>query len=129
VTTARLKEKVGQYLKEGELICVVEEPAALEVEVALAEEDVARVQAGQAVALKARVLPLEELAARGGRGGPAPVRGAVQGNGAGPCRLEQLAGDLKPEMTGYARVYTDRRRLGRIALDRAVRFLRTEFWW
>src|SRR5205814_7429599 len=30
VTTPRLKEKVGQYLREGELICAVEESAELE---------------------------------------------------------------------------------------------------
>jgi hypothetical protein len=32
-------------------------------------------------------------------------------------------------MTGYGRVYTGRRPLGEILLDRAMRFLRTEFWW
>ena len=34
VTTARLREKVGQFLREGELICLVEGPAALEAEAA-----------------------------------------------------------------------------------------------
>src|SRR5262249_36066815 len=30
ITTAHLKEKIGHYVREGELICVVEEPAGLE---------------------------------------------------------------------------------------------------
>ena len=59
MTTPHLKEKVGQYVREGDLIGVVEEPAVLEAEIALAEQDVARVRPGQTVSLKARALPLE----------------------------------------------------------------------
>src|SRR5262249_28632171 len=51
VTTPRLKEKVGQYLHEGDLICQVEEPTVLEAEVALPEQDVADVEPGQVVTL------------------------------------------------------------------------------
>jgi hypothetical protein len=32
-------------------------------------------------------------------------------------------------MTGHARVYTGRQSVGRVLLDRGLRFLRTEFWW
>jgi hypothetical protein len=32
-------------------------------------------------------------------------------------------------MTGYARVFTGRRSLGSVLLDRALRWVRTEFWW
>src|SRR5262249_62221069 len=57
ITTSHLREKVGQYVHEGDLICAVEELAGLEVEIALAEQGAARVRPGQAVALKARALP------------------------------------------------------------------------
>ena len=46
ITTPLSKEKVGQYLREGDLICVVEESAGLEAEIALTEQDVARVRRG-----------------------------------------------------------------------------------
>ena len=36
---------------------------------------------------------------------------------------------LRPEMTGYARVYTGQRPVGGLLWNRAWRFLRTEFWW
>lgn len=36
---------------------------------------------------------------------------------------------LRTAMSGYARVYTGRRSLGGILLDRAMRLFRTEFWW
>jgi multidrug efflux pump subunit AcrA (membrane-fusion protein) len=129
VTTVRSREKVGQYLREGDLICLVEEPAELEAEVSLAEQDVARVRAGQPVNLKARALPFETLATQVDRVAPAAGRGEVQSSVAVYCRLDNAALELRPEMTGYARVYTGRRAIGAILLDRVLRFVRTEFWW
>jgi multidrug efflux pump subunit AcrA (membrane-fusion protein) len=131
ITTARLRERLGQYLREGELICQVEEPAALEAEVALPEEEVARVQPGQPVRLKARALPFETFTARVDRIAPAAVRGDAQSTVIVYCRLP-LPPDgaaLRPGMTGYARVYTGRRPVAGFLLDRALRFFRTEFWW
>ena len=43
------------------------------------------------------------------------------------CRLQNTS-DLRQGMTGYARIYTGRRSIGEIAADRALSFLRTEFW-
>jgi multidrug resistance efflux pump len=129
VTTPRLKEKVGQYLCEGELICVVEEPAGLEVEITLAEQDVARVRPGQAVALRARTLPFETLQAQVGRIAPAAGRGDVQSTFSVYCRLDDCPPGLRPGMTGYGRIDTGQRPLGGILLDRALRWLRTECWW
>ena len=59
---------------------------------------------------------------------PLPARGEVPGTVTVYCRLEDPAG-LRPGMTGHARVYTGKRPLGEIALDRVLRFVRTEFWW
>jgi multidrug resistance efflux pump len=129
VSTTRLKEKVGQFLREGDLICVVEELAELEAEVSLAEQDVARVRAGQTVELKARALPFERIVTRVERIAPAAGRGDVQSSVLLYCRLDHSAADLRPEMTGHARVSTGARPVGAILLDRALRLLRTEFWW
>jgi multidrug efflux pump subunit AcrA (membrane-fusion protein) len=129
VTTARLREKVGQYLREGDLIGVVEEPAGQEAELSLNEQDVPRVRVGQEVALKARGLPFETLATTVDRIAPAAGRGEAQGSVVVCCRLDSSPADLRPEMTGHARVYTGRRPIGAIVLDRVLRFVRTEFWW
>jgi multidrug resistance efflux pump len=141
ITTPRLKEKVGQYVREGEPICLVEEPAELEAEVTLAEQDVARVRPGQAVELKARALPFETFQAQVERIAPRSVRPEAQAGtpaaGAGEvpgsvtvyCRLAEPQAELRPGMTGYARIYSGRRSVGTILLDRALRLLRTEFWW
>ena len=45
------------------------------------------------------------------------------------CRPDQYPADLKPEMTGYARILTGTRPLGAVLFDGFVRFVRTEFWW
>jgi multidrug resistance efflux pump len=129
VITPRLKERAGQYVREGELLCTVEEPSRLEAEVTLAEQDVPRVRAGQEVGLKARALPFETLPARVDRVAPAAGRGDVTGVVTVYCGLGGVPGELRPGMTGHARVYTGRRSLAAIGLDRALRYLRTEFWW
>jgi multidrug resistance efflux pump len=137
ITTPRLKEKIGQYVREGDLIGVVEEPASLEVEIALAEQDVARVQSGQPVKLKARALPFETFQTAVERIAPATVKGDPQGTVKGDpqgmvtvyCRLTTHGAELRPGMTGHARIATGRRSAGMILLDRGLRYIRTEFWW
>jgi multidrug resistance efflux pump len=129
VTTPRLKEKVGQYLHEGDLIVVVEAQSGLEMEIALAEQDVARVRPGQAIRLKARALPYETFMTVVDRVAPSVVRGEAQSSVTVYGRLDQAPDDLRTEMTGYARIDTGRRLIGAILLDRILRFVRTEFWW
>ena len=129
VTTPRLKEKIGQYVREGDLICVVEEPTELEVEVALSEQDATRIGPSLPVRLKARAQPFQSYTARVDRIAPAAARGDVQSTVTVYCRLENAAGDLRSGMTGHARVETGPRPVGAILLHRALRFLRTEFWW
>ena len=60
----RLKEKVGQYLQHGDLICLVEEPTSLQAEIVLSEQQLSRVHSGHPVAPKARALPIERPFAR-----------------------------------------------------------------
>src|SRR5262249_51506121 len=138
VVTPRLREKVGQYVREGELICVVEEPACLEAEIALPEQEVARILPGQEVTLKARALPF--VALRGGADRPAPaaagaeapplaphpVGGELAGTVTVYCRLGEPAPGLRPGMTGYARVSCGRRPVGEILGERVLRFVRAE---
>ncbi len=128
ITTPRLKEKVGQYVREGDLICMVEESAGLEAEIALPEQDIARVEPGQAIALKVRALPYENFAAKVERIAPAAGKGELQSTVTIYCRLAS-AGALRPGMTGHARIATDRRPVAALLIDRGLRYLRTEFWW
>jgi multidrug efflux pump subunit AcrA (membrane-fusion protein) len=116
-------------VREGELIALVEEPALLEAEIALAEQEAARVLAGQPVELKARALPLMTHSARVDRVAPSAGHGEVQSTVTVYCRLEDAPAELRPGMSGYARIHTGQRSLGQIVVDRMLRYLLTEFWW
>jgi len=129
VTTPRLKEAVGTYCHEGSLICVVEEPKSIELEIAVAEEDIARILPGQEIALKVRALPHETLSGRVDRVAPVAAHGDTQTSVTVYGRLNGCPADLCPGMTGYARIYTGPSTPGRYVRDRLLRYLRTEFWW
>jgi multidrug efflux pump subunit AcrA (membrane-fusion protein) len=132
VTTPRLKEKIGQYVREGDLIGLVEEPAALEAEIALDEQQIERLADGLPVSIKLRAVPFATYWAQVDRVAPAAAKADDRDPQARVnvyCRLPEPGDHLCPGMTGYARIYTGRRPLGRIALDRTLRLIRTEFWW
>ena len=131
ITTPRMKEKNGQYFEKGAIICVVEDASTPEIEVALAEEDEARVQSGQRISLKARSLPFRTFEARVERKAPSAVtaEGRTQPTVTAYCRLEGTDSSLLPGMTGYARIYCGESSLASILTIRSIRFLRTEFWW
>jgi RND family efflux transporter MFP subunit len=129
VTTPRLRQKLGQYLHEGDPLCTIEDNSEFEAELVLSEEQVARVAAGQRVRLKARAMPFDSFTARVVRVAPAAATGAVQSNVTVYCLIDSPVHGLKPLMSGYARVDCGRRSLGRVLGERVLRYVRTEFWW
>lgn len=131
VTTARMTEKIGQYLEKGALICVIEDATGLDAEIVLTEQEVSGVKAGQLVELKARALPYETFNARVDRVAPRAktVEGALQGTVVVYCHLDDKDANLLAGMTGVGRVFRGQESLGTIACDRAMRYVRTEFWW
>jgi RND family efflux transporter MFP subunit len=134
IMTPRLKERVGQYLHEGDLICVVEDPTILRAEVKLPEQEVELVRPGQRVELKARALPFDPFTGTVERLAPAVATDAGPAS-AGQntvtvyVAIDGLHDDLKPGMTGHARVSCGRAASGRVLGEKFLRFLRTEFWW
>jgi multidrug efflux pump subunit AcrA (membrane-fusion protein) len=129
ITTARLKERAGQYVREGDLICLVEAPGTIEVEISLPEQEAARVRPNQSVRLKARAQPFKTFETQVSRIAPAAAAGEVQSHVAVYCTLDDQAAEIKSGMTGQARISTGRRPIGAILLHRVLRFIRTEFWW
>jgi hypothetical protein len=111
------------------LICCVEETGALEVEITITEQDASRVQPGQLVELKARAAPFDVLSSKVVRVAPIAEKGDVHSSVTVHCALSAPPDELRPGMTGHARIYAGKRALGAILLDRSLRFLRTEFWW
>ena len=91
IATPRLRERIGQYFQLGDLITEVEAPTRVEAEVAVAEQDVARVRIGQEVAIKVRAIPFETFRSRVARVAPVSFvcgqSGSSQAPATGPpCR-------------------------------------------
>jgi multidrug resistance efflux pump len=131
ITTPRMKEKNGQYVATGTVVCVVEDLSDVSVEISISELSVLNVQAGQLVELRARALPLQTFQATVERKAPSanvPV-GQTQGTVTVYCRLSQGDAQLLSGMTGYARIYREHRPVGFVMFDRLIKYLRTEFWW
>ena len=129
ITTPRVKDRVGEYLQQGDLVCEIEESSSLEVEISIPEDRISEVRPGQCVWLKARALPYETFEAQVERIAPAAVRGEHQCTVIVYSRLLNGSTALKPDMTGYARIYCGKKPLGEIGLDYVMRLIRTEFWW
>jgi multidrug efflux system membrane fusion protein len=134
ITTPLLKQKIGRYFADGELICVVEDPSELEAQIDVPEQEAGRIRPGQSVELKARTLPFDQLQATVARVAPAaigpdPKEGKLQSTLAVYCTLTKTPAPLRPGMTGFARVACGKRAMGRVLADKAMRYFRTEFWW
>lgn len=131
IATPRLREKIGQYLKEGDLICEIEDPESQEVEVVLQEQEVSRVSPGFTVELKARALPFQTFSGNVERVAPVAVKEKhePQSMVTVHCRIDSGADGLRPGMSGYARIECGQRALGAVWATRVARYLRTEFWW
>jgi putative peptide zinc metalloprotease protein len=129
VVTPRVREKQGLYLKEGDVICEIEDPDSLELEVPLEEQDVARVEPSQEVDVKPRGLPLETFTAHVERLAPLAVAGKVQSTVTVYCRLQTPAADLRSGMTGYARIHCGHGSVASYLGNRMLRYFRTEIWW
>jgi multidrug resistance efflux pump len=129
ITTPYMRDRVGQYFREGELICEVENLHGMEIEIPLDEQDINHVVPGLAVDLKPRSLPLHTLTATVKSITPYAVPGKVQSMVVVNCELEESADELLPGMTGYARVYCGTCTPASYVWSRFVRYLRTEVWW
>jgi putative peptide zinc metalloprotease protein len=125
----KLRERVGQYFHEGDLICVIEDPSNLEVDIAVDEQEAGHVEKGQQVDLKVRALPFSTFKGSVVHIAPNAVPGEVQSTIHVYCHLENEAGDLKSGMSGHARIHGGKRPLGINLIEKGLRFLRTEVWW
>jgi len=100
-------------------------------EIAIPEAEIADVNVGQPVVLKARAYP--HISFRGNVLSIAPIATRQDEWRAGrtvlvTTRLDNDALLLKPEMSGNAKIYCGERRLIDLVTRRIVRYLRVEFW-
>jgi putative peptide zinc metalloprotease protein len=131
ITTPKLKEKVGQDVKQGELIAVVHEIRTVTAEIVVPEIEIADVHLGQQVALKARSFPQKTFYGKVSAIAPMvskPDDAHLDRTIRVSTRLENPDQLLKAEMSGNAKIHCGERRLFSLITRRLVRYVRVEFW-
>jgi multidrug resistance efflux pump len=131
VTTHRLKEKIGQAIKKGELLTTVHQLATVTAEIAVPEKEIADVKLGQRIVLKARAWPGKNFT--GTVTAIAPIAN-LDSNPQGQrvfLVTTQIPNDshlLASEMTGNARIYCGQAPIIELLTRRLARYLRVEVW-
>ena len=131
ITTPRMKEKIGQLVSKGDLIAEVHDLNIIEAEIAVPEQEIADVQVGQRVVLKARAYPTESFEGTVTAIAPAAVRpdkALDQKIIRVITKIDNTSLLLKSQMSGNAKIYSDKRSITELMTRRFVRYLRVEFW-
>lgn len=131
ITTPKLKEKLGQDIKKGELIAVVHELQTVTAEITINENEIADVHLGQKVMLKARAYPQKSFFGEVTAIAPMvdkPDETRPERKIRVRTRLANPQLLLKSEMSGHAKIYSGQRRMLELVDRRLVRYLRVEFW-
>jgi putative peptide zinc metalloprotease protein len=130
VMTPRLLEKVGKYVKPGDLIAEIHALDRLTAEIGVSERDIGEVRLGQLVSLRLRAYPSQTF-----QGTVTRIASAAADTGWRAERtvrvevnLPNTAHLLRPRMTGYARVHVGDRRALDVMTRRFRRYVRVEFW-
>jgi putative peptide zinc metalloprotease protein len=130
VTTPKLTEKVGEHVKQGDLILKVFELDEITPEVAISEKEIAEVRPGQRVVLKARAYPGRSFAGTVKAIAPAAIEDPGVGRKVFRVTIAMNEGSdlLKPEMTGNAKILCGTRPVAQLLTRRIARYVRVEFW-
>ena len=128
VLTARLEERVGTSLAEGDPLLVLGRTDTLELEFGVEQRDVLRIRPGQEVRLRVDALPSRTF--RGRVTSIAQLPNRVDGSVRFPVRaaVPNEDGLLKAEMAAHARVLTDPASTVERMLRGPVRWVRL-LWW
>lgn len=128
VVSHQLRFAVGDFLQRGELLATVEDTSQLLVEIRLPETEVSTINIGAKAWAKAWAFPdagypgvIREIAPSAEKNDYGKVVRVVMA-------IDHPDGKLLPEMTGYAKVETERVPLIVAFTRPVVRFFLVEFW-
>jgi multidrug resistance efflux pump len=128
VSTPYLKNRIGEYIEKGKLLCQIVDVRQVNVDIPVAEKEIADVAPGYLIVLKVNAFPKESFMARVKTISPVAIEGAQDRRVVIRGELANTDGRLKAGMTGVAKILCGRRMIGELVTRRAIRWLRTEFW-
>lgn len=131
VTTEKVQEKIGQWVKKGDLILEVYRFDSAKVEMLIPEKEIGDIHLGQPVILKARAYPDRSF-----HGTVSAIAPTAMDDDSGLTRKVVRVSTtianrellLKPEMTGHAKINCGTRTLFELFTRRLTRYLKVEFW-
>jgi multidrug resistance efflux pump len=134
VAGSRLQEQVGTLAAQGAPLCTLEDASQSFVEISVPEEEIVGLRPGQPVYLKARAIPFETFTATVDRIAPSTNAVAVAAKPVTTtmvvyCHLQDENGRLRTGMSGFGRIDRGWKSVGQLIATKAMRYLRTEFWW
>ena len=130
MVTPKLREKVGEYLKPGDLLAEVHAVETVQAEIDVPERDIGDVRVGQRGHLRLRAYPGRTFTGQVTAIAPAADTGAFLGGRTlrVTIAIPNESGLLKPNLTGYARIDCGTARALDLLTRRVRRFVRVEFW-
>jgi biotin carboxyl carrier protein len=130
VVTQHIDQKVGQYLKKGDLFAVVENARTVQVEIPVWEGDIPDVRIGATVRAVPWSFPSRTFEGR--------VLSVASSGTLDPTKttvvhvLAQLQNPdevLRSAMTGYAKIDTDTKWVWEVLVRRLLRWIQVEVWY
>jgi HlyD family secretion protein len=128
VSTPYLKNRIGEYLEKGRLLCQIVDVRWVKVDIPVPEKEIADVAPGQLTILKVNAFPKVSWMTRVKSISPIAIEGTSERKVVIRADLANVDGQLKAGMTGVAKILCGRRMIGELVTRRAIRWLRTEFW-
>jgi putative peptide zinc metalloprotease protein len=131
IATPNLKERRGERVSRGDLIANVYDQSTVVAEIMISEKEIADVQVGQTVLVKARAYPDKTFTSRITAVAPVAVEdpGGLEGRMIRvTAAIDNRSRLLKPEMTGTAKIYGGTGRVFELVTRRFARYVRVEFW-
>jgi multidrug resistance efflux pump len=130
MVTPKLRERVGEFLRPGDLLGEVHAVETVQAEIDVPERDIGDVQVGQRGDLRLRAYPGRTFTGRVTAIAPAADTSTLLGGRTVRVTIEiaNEAGLLKPHLTGYARIDCGTARALDLLTRRFRRFVRVEFW-
>jgi putative peptide zinc metalloprotease protein len=128
VSTPYLKNRIGEYIEKGKLLCQVVDVRQVNVDIPVPEKEIADIAPGLLIILKVNAFPKESFMARVKTISPVTVEGALERRVVIRGELANTDGRMKAGMTGVAKILCGRRLIGELVTRRIIRWLRTEFW-
>ena len=127
VSTPKFKERLHEKVAAGDPICKIAETGRVKVEILVPEQEIDEIQVGQSTVVKVRSLPLHPFKGKVTFIAPAVEVRKDRRVVRVVTEIDNSEGLLQEGATGYGEIYVERSTLLKLALRRAVRWVRVRF--